>query len=112
MSVKIALMLDALPKSKAMIANKSYGGDSSRQALAGRLSIASLSTKSNRKVVIPNEPALYPQLHHIAKMVEKLNDWRRDHTRYARRRTHLPVRHFYRDHPDLLVAQQGVLSLI
>ena len=45
-----ALMLDALPKTKAMLGDKGYDADWFRQALAARGAIACTPSKANRKV--------------------------------------------------------------
>jgi transposase len=79
-----ALMFNALPRAKAMIADKGYDGDWFRQALAARKTVACIPSKSNRKVVIPHDPILYRQRHRIENMFGKLKDWRRIHTRYDR----------------------------
>jgi transposase len=79
-----ALMFDALPSAKAMIADKGYDADWFRQALAARKTIACIPSKSNRKVHIPHDPILYRRRHLIENMFGKLKDWRRIHTRYDR----------------------------
>ena len=79
-----ALMFDALPRAKAMIADKGYDADWFRQALAARKTVACIPSKSNRKVQSPHDPILYRQRHHIENMFGKLKDWRRIHTRYDR----------------------------
>ena len=45
---------------------------------------ACIPSKSNRKIAIPHDPALYRQRHKIENMFGKLKDWRRIHTRYDR----------------------------
>lgn len=79
-----ALMFDALPKARAMIADKGYDGDWFRQALTARGTAPCIPSKSNRKVPIWHDPVLYRQRHHIENMFGKLKDWRRIHTRYDR----------------------------
>lgn len=79
-----ALMFDALPKARAMIADKGYDGDWFRQALIARGTTPCIPSKSNRKVPIPHDAVLYRQRHLIENMFGKLKDWRRIHTRYDR----------------------------
>lgn len=79
-----ALMFDAMPKARELIADKGYDGDWFRQALATRGTIACIPSKSNRKTPIPHDRVLYRQRHHIENMFGKLKDWRRIHTRYDR----------------------------
>ena len=79
-----ALMFDALPKAKAMIADKGYDGDWFRQALTARGTTPCIPSKSNRKAPMPHDAVLYRQRHLIENMFGKLKDWRRIHTRYDR----------------------------
>lgn len=79
-----ALMLNALPAAKEMIADKGYDGNAFRNALAERSIAACIPSKSNRKIAIPHDPVLYRQRHKIEIMFGRLKDWRRIHTRYDR----------------------------
>lgn len=79
-----ALMIDALPKAKALLADRGYDADWFRAALAERGIAACIPSKVNRMVPIPNDTALYRQRHRIENMFGKLKDWRRIHTRYDR----------------------------
>jgi transposase len=79
-----ALMFEAIPKARELIADKGYDGDWFRQALAARGTTACIPSKTNRKTPIPHDPALDRQRHHIENMFGKLKDWRRIHTRYDR----------------------------
>ena len=79
-----ALMLDALPKAKAMLGDRGYDADWFRSALATRKITACIPSKANRKVYIPHDTALYRQRHKIEIMFGRLKDWRRIHTRYDR----------------------------
>lgn len=54
-----ALMLDAIPRAKVLIADRGYDADWLRQALAARKISACIPSKSNRKVPIPHDAALY-----------------------------------------------------
>ena len=71
-----ALMLPALPQAKELLADKGYDADWFRQALASRGTIACIPSKSNRKIPIPHDAALYRQRHKIENMFGRLNDWR------------------------------------
>ena len=79
-----ALMLAALPKADAPLADKGYDADWLRAALAERGLAACIPSKSNRKVPIPYDAVLYRQRHKIENMFGRLKDWRRVHTRYDR----------------------------
>jgi transposase len=79
-----ALMIDALPKAKALLGDKGYDADWFRAALAEREITACIPSKANRKVPIPHDAALYRQRHKIEIMFGRLKDWRRVATRYDR----------------------------
>jgi transposase len=79
-----ALMLDELPRAKALLGARGYDADGLRQALAERGMIACIPSKTNRKVPIPHDAILYRQRHKIENMFGRLKDWRRIHTRYDR----------------------------
>jgi transposase len=79
-----ALMLDVLPKTKVLIGDRGYDADWLRQALAARSVTACIPSKTNRKVAIPHDAALYRSRHKIEIMFGRLKDWRRIHTRYDR----------------------------
>jgi transposase len=79
-----ALMQSALPKAKALLADKGYDADSFRAALAERGVAVCIPSKSNRKVAIPYDTALYKQRHKIENMFGRLKGWRRIRTRYDR----------------------------
>jgi len=79
-----ALMLDALPKAKALLGDRGYDADWLRQALADRGIEPCIPSKINRKVPIPHDRILYRQRHKIENMFGRLKDWRRIHTRYDR----------------------------
>ena len=79
-----ALMLDALPSTRALIGDRGYDADWLRQALAKRGVAACIPSKVNRKQPIPHDPTLYRQRHLIEIMFGRLKDWRRVHTRYDR----------------------------
>ena len=79
-----ALMLDALPSAKAMLGDRGYDADWFRNALIAKGITPCIPSKTNRKIPIPHDKALYRQRHRIENMFGKLKDWRRIHTRYDR----------------------------
>jgi len=79
-----ALMIDAFPKAKALLADKGYDADWFRDALAQRGIEACIPSKTNRKTHIPHDKTLYRQRHKVENMFGRLKDWRRIHTRYDR----------------------------
>ena len=79
-----AALLSTLPPAKALLADKGYDADWFREALADRNYEACIPSKSNRKIQIPHDKALYRKRHKIENMFGKLKDWRRIHTRYDR----------------------------
>ena len=79
-----ALMIDALPPAKELLADKGYDANWFRHALAERGITACIPSKSNRKEPIEHDRELYRQRHKIENMFGRLKDWRRIHTRYDR----------------------------
>lgn len=79
-----ALVLDALPKAKALLGDRGYDADWFREALADRAITLCIPSKSNRKVQIPGDAVLYRPRHRIENMFGRLNDWSRIHPRYDR----------------------------
>ena len=79
-----ALMLDALPRAKAMLGDKGYDADWFRNALIKRGIVPCIPSKANRKIPIAHDQTLYRQRHKIENMFGKLKDWRRIYTRYDR----------------------------
>ena len=79
-----ALMMEALPPAKDMLADRGYDADWFRNALTARGITPCIPSKTNRKVPIPHDKDLYRQRHKIENMFGKLKDWRRIHTRYDR----------------------------
>jgi len=79
-----ALVIDALPRAKTLLADRGYDADWFRAALAERGIAPCIPSKANHKVPIPHDTALYRQRHRIENMFGKLKDWRRIHTRYDR----------------------------
>ena len=79
-----ALLIDALPSAKQLLADKGYDADWFRRALAERGIMACIPSKLNRKNPIEHDRQLYRQRHKIENMFARLKDWRRIHTRYDR----------------------------
>ena len=79
-----ALMIDAFPKAKVLLGDRGYDPDWFRHALIERGITPCIPSKTNRKVPIPHDRALYRQRHRVENMFGKIKDWRRIHTRYDR----------------------------
>lgn len=77
-----ALILNALPKAQSLPSDKDYAADWFRTALAERNISAGVLSKTNHKVPIFHDKALYRQRHKIENMFGRLKDWRRIYTRY------------------------------
>jgi len=60
-----ALMLDALPRAKAMLGDKGYDADWFRNALIKRGIVPCIPSKANRKIPIAHDQTLYRQRHKI-----------------------------------------------
>lgn len=78
------LMLKALPKAKAMIADRGYDSDWFRAALAARGTEPCIPPTRSRRKPLEYDKALYRQRHKIENLFAKLKDWRRIATRYDR----------------------------
>ena len=76
-----ALMITALPRAKALLADRGYDADWFRHALAERGITACIPPTTNRKAPIPHDTGLYRQRHRIENMFGKLKDWRLIHIR-------------------------------
>lgn len=79
-----ALMMEALPPAKAMLADRGYDADWFRDALTARGITPCIPSRTNRKIPILHDKDLYRQRHKIENMFGKLKDWRRIATRYDR----------------------------
>ncbi len=79
-----ALMIDAFPKAKVLLADRGYDADWFRAALAQHKITPCIPSKASRKVPIPHDAMLYRRRHKIENMFGRLKDWRRIHTRYDR----------------------------
>jgi transposase len=66
-----------MPPAKVLLADRGYDADWLRDALADRQTEACIPSKSNRKIPIPHDRALYRKRHRIENMFGKLKDWRR-----------------------------------
>ena len=79
-----ALLFDAIPNAKTLLADKGYDADWFREALTSRGIAPCIPPKSNRKAIIAFDKTLYRLRHKIENMFGRLKDWRRIHTRYDR----------------------------
>ena len=79
-----ALLFDALPKAKDLLADRGYDADWFRNALINKGITPCIPPKKNRKVQLEYDKTLYKQRHKVENMFAKLKDWRRIHTRYDR----------------------------
>lgn len=79
-----ALLLDALPKAKELLADRGYDANWLRTALIRKGITPCIPPKKNRKVAIPYDKTLYKQRHKVENMFAKLKDWRRIAMRYDR----------------------------
>ena len=75
-----ALMLDAFPKANVLLGDRGYDADWFRHALVERGITPCIPSKTNRKIAIPHDRALYRQRHRVENMFGKIKDWRRVHT--------------------------------
>jgi transposase len=96
-----ALMIDAFPKAKTLLADRGYDADWFRAALAERGIAACIPSKINRKVPVAHDTRLYRQRHRIENMFGKLKDWRRIHP-LRPVCPHLHVSHLHRSNRHLL----------
>ena len=69
-----ALMIDAVPKARAMLGDRGYDADWFREALATRGITPCFPSKANRKVQIPHDRTLYRERHKIEIMFGRLKD--------------------------------------
>lgn len=79
-----ALMIEALPAAKVLLADKGYDANWFRQALAERGIASCIPSKANRTIQFDYDRVLYRCRHKIENMFGRLKDWRRVHTRYDR----------------------------
>ena len=79
-----ALMIDALPPAKHLLADRGYDADWFRAALRDKGIEPCIPPKKNRKIQIDYDKTLYKQRHKVENMFGKLKDWRRIAMRYDR----------------------------
>jgi transposase len=79
-----ALLIDAMPHAKELLADRGYDADWFREALVKKGISPCIPSKKNRKTPIEHDKTLYRQRHKVENMFAKLKDWRRVHTRYDR----------------------------
>lgn len=96
-----ALMIDALPPARQLLADKGYDADWFRRDLAERGIAACIPSKSNRKSPIEYDRKLYRQRHKIENMFGRLKDWRRIHS-LRPMHAHIHVGHLHRGRCQLL----------
>lgn len=78
------LLLSSLPRAKELLGDKGYDSNWFRQALIERGITPCIPPRSNRKVQIDYDKALYRQRHKIENVFGRIKDWRRIATRYDR----------------------------
>jgi transposase len=77
---RAALMIDAFPKANTLMGDKGYDAEGLPQGLSKRAIAPCIPAKSNLKIQIDYDKALYRQRHKIENMFGRLKDWRRIHT--------------------------------
>ena len=76
-----ALILQALPPARQLIADRGYDSNRFRADLAARGITPCIPSTKSRKVPLPYDKVLYRQRHRIENMFGRLKDWRRIATR-------------------------------
>ena len=79
-----ALVLDALPPAKTLLADRGYDADWFRKALKEKGITPCIPPKKNRKTQHKYDAKLYKQRHKVENMFGKFKDWRRIAMRYDR----------------------------
>lgn len=79
-----AVLIEQMPKTRALIGDRGYDADWLREALKDRGIEPCIPSKKNRKLPIPHDKVRYRRRHKIENMFAHLKDWRRIHTRYDR----------------------------
>ena len=79
-----AMMLDALPAARTLIADRGYDSRAFRTALSARRIRPCIPSTRSRKRPFAYNKTLYRQRHRVENMFAKLKDWRRIATRYDR----------------------------
>jgi transposase len=78
------LIVKALPKSGALLADRGYDSDWFRKSLMEKGIEPCIPPKKNRKVQHAYDKTLYKQRHKVECMFGRIKDWRRIATRYDR----------------------------
>jgi len=78
------LLIDALPKAKALLADRGYDADWFRDALTSKGITPCIPPRKSRKIAVDYDKYLYKKRHKIENMFAKLKDWRRIAMRYDR----------------------------
>ena len=79
------LAINAVPPSQYLVADKGYDSNALRLWLVERGTTPVIPSKSNRKVQIEHDRAIYRQRNVIERMFCRFKDWRRVATRQDRR---------------------------
>ena len=79
-----ALKIGAFPKANVLLGDGGYDGDLFRHALVERGITPCIPSKTNCKIAIAHDRALYSQRHRVENMFGKIKDRRRIHIRYDR----------------------------
>ncbi|MEM7524449.1 MAG: transposase [Pseudomonadota bacterium] len=68
----------------AIVADKAYGGNPIRQAIADEGSVAVIPSKSDDCIPVPHDPNIYAKRNELERFFCKMKDMRRLTTRYAK----------------------------
>jgi transposase len=79
-----ALICEALPRAREMVADRGYDSDAFREALIAKGIAPCIPPRRNRKVQHAYDAVLYRQRHKIENMFGRIKDWRRIAMRYDR----------------------------
>ena len=79
-----AVLLDSLPQTRELLADRGYDADWFRKALPSKGIAPCIPGRRNRKESVSYDKELYKQRHKIEIMFGRLKDWRRIATRYDR----------------------------
>lgn len=79
-----AVLLDSLPQTRELLADRGYDADWFRKALLSKGIAPCIPGRRNRKESVSYDKELYKQRHKIEIMFGRLKDWRRIATRYDR----------------------------
>ena len=78
------LLIDVLPPTRELIADRGYDSDGFRAALEDLGIAPCIPSRKNRRHPRPHDPARYSQRHPIENLFARLRDWHRLATRYDR----------------------------